>query len=209
MRLAAIMAGVLLAIAAGRAGAQGAPAASEVQRLLQGASNPGDFVDLNSPGLISLKHKPSGLVCTFGSDPQGNSLQASPGGLICQTGSASELDTIEAFHAAATTDEAVQGVMGRAMGQFANTAKPVSGFTDAKSDRPNAPPHVSRRFVAATSSGQQVFLRIAYSQVGDWFILQRVISVPGAAQLADTDAEQRFLAAMGQVMDRQAQGPGR
>jgi hypothetical protein len=215
MKLAAIMAGVLLlAAAAGRADAQNAEAppasaASVVQQLLKGAANPGDFADLSSGGLISLKHKPSGLICVFGADPQGNSLHASPEGLICETQSASEIDTLEAFHAALTSDEELQGVMGRAMGQFEDTARPVSGFTDSKSDRPKAPPHVSRRFVAMTRDGQQLFLRIAYSQVGDWFVLQRVISTPASAQLADADGERRLLAAIGQVMDREAQAPGR
>ena len=207
MRLVAIMAGVLLAAAADRAGAQTSPAAAEVQRLLQGAANPGDFADVTAGGLISLKHKPSGLICPFGSDPQGNSLRASAEGVICQTGGASEIDTLEAFHATPTSDEELKGALDRAMGQFGG-ARPVSGFTDSKSDRPNAPPHVSQRFVAATRDGQQLFIRVAYSQVGDWFVLQRVISTPAAAQLADADGERRMLAAIGQVMDRQApRGP--
>ena len=205
MRLAAIMAGVLLAVGLDHANAQETPAASEVQRLLQGAAKPDDFADLSSGGLISLQHKPSGLVCPFGSDPQGNSLRASPEGVICQTGGASEIDTLEAFHAAPTSDQELKGALDRAMGQFGG-AQPVSGFTDSKSDRPGAPAHVSRRFVAATRDGQQLFIRVAYSQVGDWFILQRVISTPASAQLADADGERRLLAAIGQVMDRQAQG---
>lgn len=212
MRIAAIMTAALLA-ATGRAEAQsasadGASAASEVQRLLKGASNPGDFADLSSGGLVSLKHKPSGLICQFSADPQANSLHASPEGLICETESASEIDTLDAFHARLTSDEELQGVMDRAMGQFSG-ARPVSGFTDSRSDRPNTPPHTSLRFVAATQNGQQLFIRVAYAQVGDWFILQRVISTPGAARLADSDGERRLLLAIGQVMDRQAQGGGR
>lgn len=207
MRLAAITAGVLLA-AAGRAGAQGAPAASEAQRLLQGAANPGDFADLSSAGLTSLKHKPSGLVCPFGSDPHGNSLHASPKGVICETASASEIDTLEAFHIPQASETDVQEAVGRAMGPF-NGAQPVSGFTDSQSDRPKAPPHVSRRYVAATRNGEQLFVRIAYAQVGGWFVLQRVVSTPAAAKLADADGERRLLAAIGQVMDGQAKGGGR
>lgn len=208
MRLAATMAIVLLAAVTSHASAQ-APAVSEAQRLLKGASDPGDFTDLSAGGLTSLKHKPSGLVCMFGSDPEGNSLRASPEGVICQTQSASQIDTLEAFHAAASSDDEVQGAVGRAMGQFGSSARPVSGFTDSKSDRPNAPGHASRRFVATTQDGQQLFLRIAYSQVGDWFVLQRVIAAPGAAQLADADAERRLLAAISQVMDRKTEGGGR
>jgi hypothetical protein len=41
--------------------------------------------------------------------------------------------------------------------------------------------------------------------VGGWFVLQRVISTPDSAQFADADGERRLLAAIGQVMDRQAQ----
>jgi hypothetical protein len=208
LRLAAIMAGVLLAMAANRASAQDAPAASEAQRLLKGASDPADFTDVSAGGLISLKHKPSGLVCAFSANPEDNSLRASPAGVICSTQSASEIDTLEAFHASASSDDEVQGAVGRAMGQFGDGARPVSGFTDAKSDRPNVPAHVSRRFVATTRDGQQLFLRIAYSQVGDWFVLQRVIAAPGTAQLADADAERRLLAAIGQAMDRKAEGGG-
>lgn len=202
MRLAAITAGVLLA-SAGQAFAQGAPAASEARRLLQGAADPGDFADLSAAGLISLKHKPSGLICQFGADPQGNSLHASPEGLICETASVSEIDTLEAFHITPSSDADVQDAVERALGQFRG-GQPVSGFSDAKSDRPDAPPHVSRRYAIATQSGEQIFVRIAYSQVGGWFVLQRVISTPGAARLADSDGERRLQLAIGQVMDRQA-----
>ena len=207
MHKAAIMAVVLLAAAAGQGRAQVAPGVSEARRLLQGAANPDDFADLSSGGLISLKHKPSGLVCPFGPDPLGNSLHASPEGLICEMGGASEIDTLYAFHIPKASDTDVQEAVGRAMGPFRG-AQPVSGFADAQSERPNAPSHVSRRFVAAAQNGQ-VFVRIAYSQVGDWFVLQRVLSTPGSAQLADSDAERRLVAAIGQVMDRQAPGAGR
>jgi len=204
MRRAAITAGVLLAAAVG-ARAQGAPAASEAQRLLQGAANRADFADLSSAGLIALKHKPSGLICQFGPDPQGNSLRASPAGVICQTAGATEIDTLEAFHITPSSEADVEEAVGRALGQFGG-GQPVGGFADAKSDRPNAPPHLSRRYAAATRDGQQLFVRVAYSQVGGWFVLQRVISTPGAARLADADGERRLLTAIGQVMD--AQGPG-
>lgn len=211
MRLAAITAGVLLAAAAAQARAQDAPAAPavpEAQRLLQGAGNPDDFADLSSGGLISLKHKPSGLICPFNADPRGNKLRASPEGVICETSSVSEIDTLEAFHAAPSSEADLQDAVARALGQFGG-GQPVSGFTDTPSDRPNAPPHVSRRYVAATRNGDRLFVRIAYSQVGGWFVLQRVISTPDSAQFADADGERRFLAAIGQVMDRQAQGGGR
>ncbi len=208
MRLWAITAGMLLAAAVGHARAQDAPAVSEARRLMQGAANPEDFADVSSAGLINLKHKPSGLVCPFGPDPRGNTLKASPEGLICETATASEIDMLEAFHTAQSSDADLQDAVGRALGQFRG-AQPVSGFTDSKSDRPNAPPHVSQRFVATTPNGERLFVRVAYSQVGDWFVLQRVISTPGAGQLADADGERRLLAAIGQVMDRQAQGSGR
>jgi hypothetical protein len=200
MRLAGITAGVLLAAAG--AHAQSAPAA-EVQRLLQGAANPGDFADLSFGGLISLKHKPSGLICQFGPGPEGNNLHASPEGVICETSSPTEIDTLEAFHMAQASEADVQEAVQRALGQFGG-GQPVSGFTDARSDRPDAPPHVSQRFAAATRSGEQLFVRVAYSQVGGWFVLQRVISTPGSARLADADGERRLLATIGQVMDRQA-----
>ncbi|MGZ3276710.1 MAG: hypothetical protein ACXU82_01400 [Caulobacteraceae bacterium] len=205
MKLAAITAGVLLAAAANPARAQVASAASEAQRLLQGAANPGDFADLTANGLTSLKHKPSGLVCLFGPESRGNSLRASPGGLICETASASEIDTLDAFHMAKASEDDVQEAVGRAMGPFKG-AQPASGFADLKSDRPSAPPHVSRRFFAASGGGEQLFVRVAYSQVGDWFVLQRVISTVSSAQAADADGERRLLAVIGQVMDRQAQG---
>ena len=210
MRLAAITVGVLLAPALGvaQARAQAAPAASEAQRLLQGAADPGDFTDLSSGGLIALKHRPSGLVCQFGPDPQGNSLRASPAGVICQTAGASEIDTMEAFHTAPSSEADVEEAVARALGQFGG-GQPVGGFTDAKSDRPNAPAHVSRRYAATTGDGQQLFVRVAYSQVAGWFVLQRVISTPGAARLADGDGERRLLTAIGQVMDAQGQGGGR
>jgi hypothetical protein len=207
MRLAAITAVVLLAASAHAARAQGAPAASEAQRLLKSAPNPGDFADLSAGGLIRLKHKPSGLVCQFGSDPQGNSLKASPAGVICETASASEIDTLYAFHIPQASQADVQEALGRAMGQFRG-AQPVTGFTDARSDRPDVPPHVSRRYVAALPNGEQLFVRVAYAQAGGWFVLQRVITTPAAAQLADGDGERRLLAVIGQVMDRQAQGGG-
>ncbi|HEY4029085.1 MAG TPA: hypothetical protein VGM25_01970 [Caulobacteraceae bacterium] len=208
MRLAAISAIVLLAAgsqAEAQTPAQAAPAASEAQRLLQGAPNPRDFANLSSGGLTSLKHKPSGLICQFGPDPQGNSLKVSPEGVICETSSATEIDTLEAFHIPHASASDIQEAMGRAMGQFGG-AQPVSGFTDSQSDRAGAPPHVSRRFVAALPSGQQLFVRIAYSQVGDWFVLQRVITTPADAKLADGDAERRLLAVIGQVMDGQGKG---
>jgi len=208
MRRAAITAGVLLAAAAGQVRAQAGPGASEAQRLLQGAADPADFADVSSLGLITLKHKPSGLVCQFGPDPQGNSLKASPAGVICQTAGASEIDTLEAFHITPSSDADVQEAVGRALGQFGG-GQPLTGFADARSDRANAPPHVSRRFAAATRDGQQLFVRVAYSQVGGWFVLQRVISTPSAAQLADADGERRLLTAIGQVMDAQGQGRGR
>ena len=209
MKRAAITAGVLLAAAAGLARAQTAPATAEAQRLLQGAANPDDFADLSSGGLISLKHNPSGAICQFGPDPQGNTLHASLEGLICETASASEIDTLEAFHVVQPADAGMKGVVGRALGQFGRNAQPVSGFTDARSDRPNAPPHVSQRYVATTQNGDQLFVRVAYSQVGGWFVLQKVISTPQTAKLADADGERRLLAVIGQVMDRQAQGGGR
>jgi len=211
MKLAGITAVVVLlaAAASGHARAQGAaPATSEAQRLLQGASDPGDFTDTSAAGLISLKHKPSGLVCPFGPDPQGNSLRASPEGVICQMASASEIDTLEAFHTTPASDGDLQDAVGRALGQF-NGAQPVSGFTDSKSDRPNAPPHVSQRYVAATANGERLFVRVAYAQVGGWFVLQRVVSTAAGAQSADFDGERRILLAIGQMMDRQAQGAGR
>lgn len=208
MKRAAITAGVLLAAAAGLARAQDAPAASEAQRLLQGAADPADFADLSSGGLTTLKHKPSGLICPFGPDPQTNTLHASPAGVICETGGATEIDTLEAFHVMPASDAEVDGAVRRALGQFGG-GQPVSGFTDSKSDRPNAPPHTSRRYAVATRDGQQIFVRIAYSQVGGWFVLQRVISTPGAARLADSDGERRMLTVIGQVMDREAQGGGR
>ena len=208
MHKAAIMAGVLLAIAASQGRAQDAPAAAEVRRLLQSAPNPDDFADLSSGGLVSLRHKPSGLICAFGPDFRGDSLHASPGGLICETASVSEIDTLEAFHTAQASDEELQGALARAMGQFRG-AQAVSGFTDAQSERQNAPPHVSRRYVAAAPSGDRLFIRIAYSQVGDWFVLQRVISTPDSAQIADSDGERRLIAAIGQLMDRQTSGGGR
>jgi hypothetical protein len=52
-------------------------------------------------------------------------------------------------------------------------------------------------------------VRVAYSQVGGWFVLQRVISTPGAAKLADADGERRLLTVIGQVMDAQGPGEGR
>jgi hypothetical protein len=113
-----------------------------------------------------------------------------------------ELDTIEAFRMPKATEADVQDAISRVMGPFRD-GQPVSGFTDTPSDRPGAPAHVSRRFVAATRNGDQVFVRIAYSQVGGWFVLQRVISTPGAARLADSDGERRLLAEIGQVMDGQ------
>ncbi len=207
MRLAAITASVLLA-AASQAGAQDAPPALEAQRLLQGAADPGDLADLSAGGLISLRHKPSGLICQFGSDPRGNTLHASPAGLICETASDTEIDTLEAFRVTPASEEELEGAVNRALGQFRG-GQPVSGFTDANSDRSNAPKHVSRRYVAVTRSGDRLFVRIAYSQVGEWFVLQRVISTPGAGQLADADGERRLLAAIGQVMDRAAQGASR
>ena len=207
MRLAGITAGVLL-MAAGQALAQGAPTASEAQRLLQGAADPGDFADLTANGLTILKHRPSGLICLFGPESRGNSLHASPEGLICETASASEIDTLDAFRMAKASEADVQEAMGRAMGPFKG-AQPASGFTDSRSDRPSAPPHVSRRFFAASGGGEQLFVRVAYSQVGDWFVLQRVISTVDSAKAADLDGERRLLAAIGQVMDRQAQGSGR
>jgi hypothetical protein len=85
----------------------------------------------------------------------------------------------------------------------------VNGFADSPSDRPNAPPHVSRRYVAATATGDRLFVRVAYSQVGAWFVLQRVVSTAASAQSADFDGERRLLLAIGQLMDRQAQGGGR
>jgi len=209
MRLAAITAGVLLAAAAVGARAQTAPAAaSEARRLLQGAADPGDFDNLSAGGFISLKHRPSGLVCLFGPDPQGNSLKASPEGVICETASASEIDMLEAFHTTPASEGDVEDGVGRALGQFRN-AQPVGGFSDSKADRPGAPPHVSRRYAASTPNGERLFIRVAYAQVGGWFVLQRVITTPGSAQLADLDGERRLLAVIGQLMDRQAQGGGR
>jgi len=210
MRLAAITAGVLLAAATGLARAQDAPApaASEAQRLLQGAADPADFADLSSGGLISLKHKPSGLICPFGADPRGNSLRASPEGVICETSSVSEIDTLEAFHTIAASDADLEDAVARALGQFGG-GQPVSGFADSPSDRPGAPPHVSRRFAVATRTGDRLFVRVAYAQVGGWFVLQRVVSTPDTARFADADGERRLLLAIGQVMDREAQGGGR
>ncbi len=201
MKPAAIVAGAMLGAMAGQAWAQGP--VSEAQRLIQGAPNPGDFADLTAGGLTVLKHRPSGLVCTFGPEPRGNSLLASPEGVICETSSPSEIDTLEAFHMAHASAADVEEAMGRTMGPFRG-AQPVSGFPDSPSDRPAAPPHVSRRFAAMTRDGEQLFVRVAYSQVGEWFVLQRVIAAPGAAQAADADGERRLLAAIGQVMDRQA-----
>jgi hypothetical protein len=203
MRLAAITAGVLLAAATGPVRAADAPPASEGQRLLQGAADPGDFTDLTAGGLTSLKHKPSGLICLFGPESRGNNLHASPGGLICETASATEIDTLDAFHMPKASPADIEEAVGRAMGPFKG-AQAVGGFTDARSDRPSAPPHTSRRFAAATGTGEQLFVRIAYSQVGDWFVLQRVVSTVASAQAADLDGERRLLAAIGQVMDRQA-----
>jgi hypothetical protein len=203
MRLAAITAGVLLAAAAAGARAQDAAPVTEVRRLLQGAANPADFADQSFGGLISLKHKPSGLVCQFGADPRGNSLHASPQGVICETSSETEIDTLEAFHTGQTSEADVQEAVTRALGQFGG-GQPVSGFTDARSERPDAPPHVSRRYVIASQKGDRLFVRIAWSQVGAWFVLQRVISTPGSAQLADADGERRLLAVIGQVLDGQA-----
>jgi hypothetical protein len=208
MRLAAITAGIVLAATAVAVRAQDGPAAAEVRRLLQGAANPGDFADQSFGGLISLKHKPSGLICQFGPGPEGNSLHASPEGMICETSSASEIDTLEAFHTGQTSEADVQGAVQRALGQFGG-GQPVSGFTDAKSDRPDAPPHVSRRYVIATQAGEQLFVRVAYSQVGGWFVLQRVISTASSARLADVDGERRLLANIGQVMDQQGKGADR
>jgi hypothetical protein len=211
MRLAGITAGVLLAAAAGRAPAQPvrAPAAAaEAQRLLQGAADPADFADLSSGGLISLRHKPSGLVCSFGPEPRGNSLRASPLGVICESSSVSEIDTLEAFHITPSSEEDVRDAVQRALGQFGG-GQPVSGFVDAPSDRPGAPPHVSRRYVVATQTGERLFVRVAYAQVGGWFVLQRVIATPDSAKLADADGERRLLLAIGQVMDAQAKGGGR
>ncbi len=127
--------------------------------------------------------------------------------MICNTQGETEIDTLEAFHAAPTSEEELQGALGRAMGQFSG-AQPVSGFTDTPSDRPKAPPHTSRRFVAATRNGDQLFVRVAYAQVGEWFVLQRVISTTASAKLADADGERRLLAAIGQVMDRPGAGRG-
>jgi len=202
MKPAAITAGVLLAAFGHQAQAQPAQPVSEAQRLLQGAADPGDFTDTSVAGFISLKHKPSGLVCPFGSDPQGNSLHASPEGVICETQSPSEIDTLEAFHIPHATDADVRDALGRAMGPFGG-AQPVNGFSDVQSDRPGAPQHVSKRFVAATRQGDQLFVRVAYAQVGDWFVLQRVLTTNAGAKLADADGERRMLAVIGQVMDGQ------
>jgi hypothetical protein len=202
---AAITAGVALAAAAIGARAQDAPPVSEAERLLQGAANPADFADQSFGGLISLKHKPSGLVCQFGADPRGNSLRASPGGVICESSSETEIDTLEAFRTVAASEADVEEAVARALGQFGG-GQPVTGFSDQTSDRPNAPPHVSRRYVISSQTGERLFVRIAYSQVGGWFVLQRVISTPGSAQLADGDGERRMLAVIGQVMDGQGKG---
>lgn len=200
MKLAAITAGIVLAALAAGAHAQGA---AEAKRLLQGAADPGDFADVSAGGKIALKHKPSGLVCPFSADPRGNTLHASPEGVICEANEPAQFNSIQAFRIPQASESDVQGAMARAMGAFTG-AQPVTGFTDAKADRAGAPPHVSRRFSAATRDGQSLFVRIAYSQVGEWFVLQRVISLPSDAQAADADGERRLLAAIGQVMDRQA-----
>jgi hypothetical protein len=199
------VAGVLLAAATGPALAQAPPAVSEAQRLLQGAADPGDFADTSVAGFISLKHKPSGLICLFGDDPKGNALHASPEGVICESSSPAEIDTVEAFHMPHASDADVNDAINRAVGAF-NGPKPVSGFTDSQSDRLGAPKHTSLRFVAATRAGEQLFVRVAYAQVGDWFLLQRVLSTTAGAKLADADGERRMLANIGQVMDGQKLG---
>ena len=207
MRLAAIMAGILLA-AASQASGQDASPVPEAQRLMQGAADPDDLADLSAGGLISLRHKPSGLICQFGPGPEGNTLHVSPAGVICETAGNTEIDTLEAFRVTPASEAEVEEAVNRALGPFRG-GQPVSGFTDAKSDRANAPGHVSRRYAAAPRGGDPLFVRIAYSQVGEWFVLQRVIATPQTAQLADADGERRLLAAIGQVMDREAKGAGR
>ena len=203
MKRIAITAAVLLAGHAGPSWAQGASA--QVQQLLKGASNPADFADVSAGGVVSLKHKASGVVCTFDGDPQGASLHSGPTGVMCNSATPYELDALEVFLEPNSTDADAEAAIPRALGSVQDP-RPVTGFDNLKSDRPGAPPHTARRYVGILRGAQQVYARVAWAQVGDWFIFQRVIAGLDGAKAADAEAEKKLLAAIDQAMDNKPPG---
>jgi hypothetical protein len=199
MKRAAIVTALLLAGQAGPSRAQGA--AGPVQQLLKGAANPADFADVSTGGVISLKHKPSGVVCTFEGDPQGASLHSGPTGVMCNSATPYELDALEVFLEPNATDADAEAAIPRALGAVQDPHPVNNIFDDLKADRPGAPPHAARRYIGTLRGARQVYARVAWAQVGDWFIFQRVIAGLDGAKATDAEAEKKLLAAIGQAMD--------
>lgn len=184
-------------------------AAEEARRLLKGVREQAEFADLTADGVTRIQHKASGVTCQFGALAAANRLAGSAMGMICATALDFEVQNLEVAFAPQMTDTAAQESVTKFITEQFPGAEPIEGFKDLKAGRPDTPDHAVRRFSATgKNGGPKVFVRVAYSQVGDWAIFQRVIAPIGAEKLSDDTSERRLLAAIAQVMDRQRAGAG-
>lgn len=180
-----------------------AAAAAEAQRLVAGVSDKADISDLTIDETPRIQHKPSGVICEFGADPKTNRLVVNATGAVCDSADSFGAGALQVIRTPGSTDAQARAMVSQLMTTAFAASQPMDGFNDLVSDRTDAV-HTSQRFTATTKAGAQVFVRVAYSRVGDWTLVQRIIAPLEKAKTADYAGEQTFAVVIRQAVDRQA-----
>jgi hypothetical protein len=178
-------------------------AIAEAKALLAAAQAEDLFTDASDGKVPGVRHKASGLVCTFEPGDTKNEIRIYPGlprgdDVSCSTDALEVHATIYATRYPRTfTEDQVFASSVADIRQAFSDVQPFSGKTVSASAK-GLPPHRVERF-EATLNGSRRFTRIAMATVGEWTIMQRVTAPIDRSMEADTYGELSFVATLEQL----------
>ena len=200
----------VLAAGAAETSASTAPsggARAKAEALIAQVSGADLFENVTRGERAQVRHRRSGLVCTFPEDAPGQHLNIYPQPLPRGEDVGCQLSTGEHFHTliatrfptgAPTLDQALEGSVGLIRRQYPTLREfegPSADVTMSRPDLRPAPPHRSASFVVPLN-GRDHYTRVSVAMVNGWVFKQRYTAPLAAAVEADLLAGLAFSEAL-------------
>ena len=181
------------ATAAGKPQPKSTPEAAraEAAGLIARAAAGAVFEDVTKDTLPSLRHKPSGFICTFEPGQPDNALTIFPGktpgdDVACTTRSNNALNVmyVTKFAVALSVDDALRVYLTEIKRAHPDVEGAKGTFGDMSTNRPGSPQRRTARLTYAMN-GEKAFSRVSVAVINGWVIEQRITAPLADAMGAD------------------------
>lgn len=177
-------------------------ARAEAAGLIARAAAGAVFEDVTKDTLPSLRHKPSGFICTFEPGQADNALTIFPGktpgdDVACTTRSGSALNVmyVTKFPVALSVDDALKVYLTEIKRAHPDVEGAKGTFGDMSTNRPGSPPRRTARLTYAMN-GEKAFSRVSVAVINGWVIEQRITAPQADAMGADLLGEVLMMGAV-------------